>query len=455
MTGVHAAIYLRVSLDSTGEGLAVARQREDCVKLAVARGWKVVGEYTDNSISASDAGKVRPDYDRLVADYAAGKFEAVVVWDLDRLTRQPRQLEDWIDAAEQRGLKLVTANGEADLATDGGRMYARIKAAVARAEVERKGARQSRAQRQRAEMGRPPAGIRPLGYTRHGELIPAEADIVRRIFDRFGAGDSLVGIARDLEADGIPTRRGGRWTPSTVSTVLRNARYAGRSVLKGEVVGAADWKPIVSEAQFDAVAARLSDPRRVTNRVGTARRHIGSGIYRCECGLAVRSTSGLRSSGHRYACREGHFYRAGEPVDALVLAVLRERLGMPDLAEILATEADAGTLAELASHRKDLQHRLAVIESDYDSGLIDGRRYASAAERVQAEISAVQRQQIALVSAAGPSSILGAPDPVAAFETAPLDIRRHVIDALMTVTLHPAPRGSRTFRPDSVTITWR
>ena len=55
------------------------------------------------------------------------------------------QLEDWIDAPELRGLALVTANGDADPSTDGGRMYARIKAAVARAEMERKGARQSAA----------------------------------------------------------------------------------------------------------------------------------------------------------------------------------------------------------------------------------------------------------------------------------------------------------------------
>lgn len=51
----------------------------------------------------------------MVADYEAGKFTASICWDLDRLTRQPRELEDWIDAAKFRGLALVTANGEADL----------------------------------------------------------------------------------------------------------------------------------------------------------------------------------------------------------------------------------------------------------------------------------------------------------------------------------------------------
>ena len=96
----------------------------------------------------------------MVQDYEVGLLDAIVVYDLGRLTRQPRELEDWIDRAESRGLLLVTANGDADLATDGGRMYARIKASVARGEVERESARQSHAQLQRAQQGRPPRGIR-------------------------------------------------------------------------------------------------------------------------------------------------------------------------------------------------------------------------------------------------------------------------------------------------------
>src|SRR3954447_18056439 len=117
---VRAAIYLRQSLDATGEQLAVQRQRADCERIAAERGWVVIGEYVDNSISASDKRKMRPGYYRLVDDYAAGLFDAVVCYDLDRLTRQPRQLEDWIDAATDRGLRLVTANGEADLSPERG-----------------------------------------------------------------------------------------------------------------------------------------------------------------------------------------------------------------------------------------------------------------------------------------------------------------------------------------------
>ena len=71
------------------------------------------------------------------ADCKVVMFDAIVCCGLDGLNRQPRRLEDWIDAAELRGLALVTADGDADLCIDGGDTYPRIKAAVASAEMER------------------------------------------------------------------------------------------------------------------------------------------------------------------------------------------------------------------------------------------------------------------------------------------------------------------------------
>jgi site-specific DNA recombinase len=99
---VRYATYLRISIDRTGEELAVERQREDCERIAQEHGWKLVGEYVDNSIIASDRRKTRPGYNELMAAYGADMFDALVCWDLDRLTRQPRELEDWIDAATDK-----------------------------------------------------------------------------------------------------------------------------------------------------------------------------------------------------------------------------------------------------------------------------------------------------------------------------------------------------------------
>ena len=107
---VRAAIYLRISLDREMDGLAIDRQREDCENLAKYRRWEIVETYVDQSISASDNTVKRPAYERMVSDYEAGLLDAIVCYDLDRLTRQPRELEDWIDRAEQRGLLIITGS---------------------------------------------------------------------------------------------------------------------------------------------------------------------------------------------------------------------------------------------------------------------------------------------------------------------------------------------------------
>ena len=226
---VRAAIYLRISLDREMDGLAIDRQREDCEKLAQFRGWEIVETYVDQSISASDKTKKRPAYLRMVADYEAGLLDAIVCYDLDRLARQPRELEDWIDRAESRGLLLVTANGDADLGTDGGRMYARIKAAVARAEVERKGARQSRAHVQRARQGRPPKGVCPMGYTTAGELIPHEAEaVVPSTLPSFEGTRCTESHAPSAALRPTARRRGFRACPCTVGRSSSNAMLDGR-----------------------------------------------------------------------------------------------------------------------------------------------------------------------------------------------------------------------------------
>lgn len=109
---VRAAIYLRISQDRELDGLAIERQREDSENLAKFRRWEVVETYVDQSKGATDKTKKRPAYDQMVADHHAGCFTAIVCYDLDRLTRQPRQLEDWIT-----GLRSVACNWSPPTAT--------------------------------------------------------------------------------------------------------------------------------------------------------------------------------------------------------------------------------------------------------------------------------------------------------------------------------------------------
>lgn len=447
----RTAVYLRISLDATGEGLAIDRQRKDCQAIIQARGWETVREYSD-SISASDARKARPGYNALVRDYEAGHFDAIVCYDLDRFTRQPRQLEDWIDAAESRGLALVTANGEADLTTDAGRLFARIKLAVARAEVERKSARQRSAARQRAELGRPPLGVRLTGYTPRGDLVPDEAAVVRRIFETFLVTQNLRMVARVLDEDGIRTRRGGSWHPSSIATILRNPRYAGRAVYQGQQTGQRGaWQAIVTDDEWEAAQAVLDAPERVSNGTGaTARKHLGSGLY--VCAVCRRPLSAW--SGARYRCRDGaHVNRARGPVDDYVRAVIAERLSRPDTADLLApaTETTAPLLEEIAR----LRARLTRNDADYDAGYIDGPRYKAARDKGEAELSKAQAALAAAQAGSDVASVATAEDPARAFLDAPLMAQRAVIVALASVALAKGTRYLRVFDPETVQIKWK
>ncbi|WP_280253155.1 recombinase family protein [Nocardia abscessus] len=470
---VRAAIYLRVSLDQTGEGLAVERQREDCEAIAKSKGWAVVETYTDNSISAFNKAKNRPAYEQMVEDYKAGRFNALITWDLDRLTRQPRQLEDWIDAAETQGLRLVTANGEADLQTDGGRMYARIKAAVARAEMERKGVRQSRAQRQRAAKGRPPRGIRATGYTLDGELVPDEAEAVRAVYQAFANGSSLKAIAAALSGaeptvravgdrtmvqdlpksvPQLPTRSGRPWNPTSVISILRNPRYAGWSMLDGEIVrdetGApvrGMWEAIVPDGVWLDVQRRLDDPRRKSNRAGTERKHLGSGLYLC--GIC---DSPVRAHGLRYRCA-GHIMRVRNMVDSFVLQFVERRLAQPDLAGLLVQQDD-DRIETLVRAEQTERDRLKRARADYKAELIDGELFAEIKQETEGRIAALETERIGLTAGTAASEILRAPSPVDAFDEADLAARRAVIELLCEVRLYSAPRGRKAFDPDSVRI---
>lgn len=509
-TVIQAALYLRISMDREMDGLAIDRQRSDCVDIARARGWEVVREYVDQSKSATDKTKRRPGYDAMVADFDSGLFNAIICWDLDRLTRQPRQLEDWIDASEERGLRLVTANGEADLTTDGGRLFARVKAAVARSEVERKSARQSAAQAQRAAQGRAPKGMRPLGYTTAGETIAHEADAVRAVYEAFNSGASLRAITAALsgkDGDAIPVKvpalprhtttvaaernakreadnrllppqkqrtlrpipADGGWSPSTVLGILRNPRYAGyatytprstqpdggrrrswrASILRddaGEPIYG-QWTPIVDEGTWASVQDRLDAPERISNRVGTDRKHLGSGLFRCgNCGAPVRAHSS------RYRCA-GHIMRSREQIDVYVAATVRARLSRADLADLLPSR-NQPRLSEIKEEVGRHRARIARAQRDYDAEIIEGRDLKRVRDREEAAITQLENERIGLTASASAAPVLGADDPAEAFDLADLGARRSVIDALCTVRLHPHPRGVKSFNAKSVSIDW-
>lgn len=429
----RAALYLRQSkTDGTGDG--PERQLERTRALAELRGWTIAGTYVDDGVSASKQRGAGTEWGRMLADADAGLLDVVVGVDLDRLLRSTRDLNTLID----HGLQVVTVDGEIDLSTADGEFRATMLAGIARFEVRRKGERQTRANAQRAAKGGVPKGVRLRGYSTDGQVVPEEAATVRALFEGFASGETLRSLARD---HGL--------TPSTVRTILTNARYAGRRVYKGQTVGAGSWEPIVSGDLFDLVARRLADPARATNRSGsTARAHLGTSLFRCgEC--ADAPTLRTAGSGGRYWCRSCGLVRTMAPIDDFVLRLLYARLTRDDAREALAPEAD---ILSASRARDALRTRKSDLATLLAEGVLSVSDVKDAAARLDEKIAALDRE---IDAATSPAATLTEEEVALGIDALSLDRGRALIDATMIVSLRRGVQGRRGFDPDSVQIDWR
>ena len=459
MDTTKCGLYLRSSVDKTGEELGVTRQREDLLKLVRARGWQPV-EYVENNVSATSR-KPRPEYQRMLSDLTDGTVQALAVWDLDRLYRRPRELEDLIDLAEIRPIPTITIGGDLDLNTDNGRTYARVKVAFARAEIERKSARQKRANIQKAEMGKPHGGgTRAFGYRKNftddkkylgDTIVEEEAQQIRKAYSALLAGASLYSIAAQWNSDGITSTRGNRWSGETVRQVLINPRYAAIRYHLGTEVTTAQWEPIVSRDIWEAAAAILSDPKRNTGR-SPGRKRLLTGIARCgECKQPIGSGKGTTGK-PTYVCK--HCFkvtRQSEKTDAVIIDAVAAVLARPDAAQVFA-KPSADTKA-LRAQAEALQAQIQAAKDEYDEGIIDGARLAGRTKKVGEKLAKVEAELLSANTSRVLDGLLGREDARQRLLSLPLDRQRAVIATVGTPWIARSKRGAR-FDPRLVTIEW-
>jgi len=452
---MRVAVYLRQSLDREGTGLAVDRQRQECRALCADRGWEAV-EYVDNSVSASSR-KPRPAYQRMLADIGAGAVGGVVVWDLDRLHRQPAELESFIELADRHRLALATVTGDTDLGTDNGRLFARIKGAVSRSEVERKSARQKAAHRQRAASGKPWSTHRPFGFM--DDLVthhPVEAEAVRGMYADALAGVSQSQIARDLNRRGIETTWGNGWTQASVRNLLLNPRNAGLRHHNGKVVGEGTWEPVVPLETYRAVVDKFNANPRAFGARGGPRKHLLIGIAVCGvCGVPMTTGMTARSSCRVYVCPKGaHTSRRAESVEELVEAVIVARLSKPDAVALLAPRDDDAA-EKFAQEHQDAQKALDVLAEMFASGDLPASAFKAGSEKARKRIAVAEAALPRTGAAQVIAPLVSADDVEAVWSTLDVARRRAVIEALVTVTIDPTQRGERTFDPVKVRIEWK
>ncbi len=484
---MQTAVYARISEDRH-DGAGVARQLEDCRTLAKRKTWRDLVEYVDNDISASAySRKVRTAYRTMLESARSGEVERVVVYHIDRLYRQPRELEDWIDLADQGRVEIVSAHsGDIDLANSDGRAMARVLVAMAAKESDDKSRRIKRAKRQAREQGLPHGGRRAFGWRNGMTQDPAEADVIRQAVDDLLSGVSMAEVTRRWRAAGVRQPMTGKpnWTPANVRQVMTNPRHAGlvgyraevrdrlgrRSYARpGVVVGAARWPAIVPPEKWERLQAVLFE-RGVLGRV-PRRRSLLTGLVRCgACGTTMVRTGGKwrRSAGHRvfykrWRCPStrgcGAVSIQADGLEGLIVEVAMTATDTPQLARARREAEDQAQNAETLLERLNrLDRRLDGAAEAYARGSLSGRAFEKASAAIQLEHGEVRRQLSQLSASAAVEPYVGQPGLLhQAWAGLTVDQRRAVLLAVLeNVTVQPAIlRGRPSFDPDRVDVRWR
>lgn len=345
---MRAAIYARISLDKEGAGLGTERQLADCRALIAAKGWTLAGEHVDNDISAF-SGKHRPAFEAMLK--ARDDYDTVVVWKSDRLARRGRDLQRFLDT----GVTLTSCT-EPEFTGSTGLLMLRILSGFAEHESGVKSERVARKMRAKAENGDPHAGgARAYGFSPDGrQIVQDEAERIREAARRILAGETLSAVLSDWTAQGVPTTRGGRWSTSNLSRLLRSPRMIGTREYRGEMFPGT-WPAILDRKTWDRLNAVLGQVK----KPHTGRRHLLTGLLYCgRCGAPMYGGQGKGS----YGCHpplQGGCGRCSiaahliEPyVVELVLAAIPSLPSEPDevaddlLGELRGAEADMAQLSK-------------------------------------------------------------------------------------------------------------
>jgi site-specific DNA recombinase len=311
---MNVALYVRVSTqEQATEGYSIGEQTERLKKYSEAHGWDVYKIYTDPGYSG--ANMTRPALMMMISDAAAGKFEKVIVYKLDRLSRSQKDtlmiIEDILLA---NNVDFISMSENFDTSTPFGKAIMGILAVFAQLEREQIKERLKMGKEARAKKGKfSGGGGIPYGYDLvEKELVinSYEAMVVQKIFDYAQEGKGLRQIANILNEEGFRSKKS-EWNPPSVRNVLYSKAYLGCIKFRKKWIEG-NHEPIISADQYESVH-KILDKRKndikCNMNPGKISSSLGGLIYCAQCGgKYYRNTISLHRNGTiykyiRYTCQ--------------------------------------------------------------------------------------------------------------------------------------------------------
>lgn len=306
MNTVNTVIYARYSSDNQREE-SIEGQLRECKEYADKNNMTIVGTYIDRALSAKTDD--RPQFQKMIKDSNTHKFEIVLVWKLDRFSRNRYDSAFYKRKLSQNRVKVVSATEPISNAPEGIMLESLLEgmAEYYSAELAEK---VTRGHKENALKGMFNGGVVPFGYVideqMHYQIDPDKAPIVKEVFQRYADGEQIKDLCESLNARGIYTSYGRPFTKSSFQNLLKNRRYLGEYRYK-DIVTPGAIPALVDPDVFEKVQKRSSQNKRAPARTKADEVFMLTTKAFCgECGAMVVGDSGQSHTGMRH-----YYYKCG------------------------------------------------------------------------------------------------------------------------------------------------
>jgi site-specific DNA recombinase len=418
--------WVLLARESVDRSEQVNNQITDLRARVAAIGGRIDREIPENAVSAYKRKRVplpdgtygyrvvRPEWEKILTALRRGECNALLVTDIDRAMRDPRTLEDLIDAVEYYGVHVESVTGNIDLTTDAGISAARTLVNQRNQESRNKSRLVADGQRHARMKGRNLGGpMRPFGWRKDRTRVnKRESALIRATVPRILAGLSCGTLAQEWNAKRIPTVTGAEWRTPTVRKIFLNPRLCGMVIYRGEILHGPDdepvrgeWEPILTDDEYAAVRAKLAvSPDAAPSRLegkgkGSRTSHLLSPFVRCgKCGAKMTGTTERNRKGEtetRYRCPSkgnggcGGIAKPAKPVEEYIKALAEQQK-----IEFRALEDAEAPEWRKARELADLQARINEQQRRYESGqIVNAERHFSSLSRMEADEARLKREK--------------------------------------------------------------
>jgi len=310
---MKAVGYIRVSTEEQVlEGYSIESQKNQIIGCCETNGYDLIGFYIDEGISGKSLR--RPKVQEMIADVKSHKFDIIVIYRLDRLSRSLRDLANLIDLLDKHGVQIKSISENFDLSSLSGRAMAQMLGVFAEFERGSIAERVAVNLEQKALEGYYKAPKAPFGYvydpeTQNYFINPDQAAIVREIFELHQSGKGVDAICRIMNERGIKTTEGSMFHRTFIIRMFQNGwYYCGKFMFrqrskkyKSMLLDAKNIpEPILTEEEFLRSHKIYGANARDNRKKHSDDKYIFKGKLRCAyCGtMMISNTSAKRKNKH-------------------------------------------------------------------------------------------------------------------------------------------------------------